>query len=53
MDKKACDVNPDSWIVGYLHMYVVAVNIKIFLVNSIENWRVMVCAENFSLVQSS
>lgn len=53
MDKKACDVNPDSWIVGYLHMYVVAVNIKIFLVNSIENCRVMVCAENFSLVLSS
>ena len=37
MGKKACDMTPHSWIVDYLYMFGVAVNIKNLLFNSMEN----------------
>ena len=41
--KKAYDIVPHSWIKG-LDLFGVAENIKTLLVNSMEKWRVMLCA---------
>ena len=44
--KKAYDVVPHSWIKEWLDLFGVADNIKTLLVNSMEKWRVMLCAGN-------
>ena len=49
--KKVYDMVPQSWIVECLDLFGIAENIKTFLVNSIENWKVMLCSENSSLGQ--
>ena len=40
---------PHSWTKEYLDLLGVAQNIKTLLVNSMEQWRVMLCAENSKL----
>ena len=40
---------PHSWISECLDLFGVAENIKILLVNSMERWRVMLCAGNSEL----
>ena len=47
--KKAYDVVPHSWIKVCLELFGVAQNVKILLFNSMENWRVMLCAGNSEL----
>ena len=45
--KKVCDMVPHSWIEECLDLFGVAENIKTLLVNSMEKWRVMLCAWEF------
>ena len=47
--KKAYDMMPHSWIKKCLDMFRVAENIKTLLVDTIEKWRVMLCAGNSEL----
>ena len=47
--KNAYDMVPHSWIKECLDLFGVAENIKTLLVNSIEKWRVMLCAGNSEL----
>ena len=47
--KKAYDMVPHSWIKECLELFGVAENIKTLLVNSMEKWRVMLCAGNSEL----
>ena len=47
--KKTYDIVPHSWIKECLELFGVAENIKTLLVNSMENWRVMLCARNSEL----
>ena len=47
--KKAYDMVPHSWIKECLELFGVAENIKTLLVNSMEKWRVMLCAGNSDL----
>ena len=47
--KKAYDMVPHSWIIGCLDLFGVAENIKSFLVNSMEKWKVMLCSGNSEL----
>ena len=47
--KKAYDMVPHSWIVECLDLFVVAENIKSWLLNSMEKWKVMLCSGNFEL----
>ena len=44
--KKACDMVPHSWIIKCLDLFEVAENIKSLLVNSMENWKVMLYSGN-------
>ena len=37
---------PHSWIIEHLDLFGVAENIKSLLVNSMENWKVMLCSGN-------
>ena len=45
--KKAYDLVSHSWIIEYLDFFGLAENIKSFLVNSMEEWKVMLCSGNF------
>ena len=47
--KKAYDMVPHSWIIECLNLFGVAENIKIFLVNSMEKWKTMLCSGNSDL----
>ena len=47
--KKAYDMVPHSWIIECLDLFGVAENIKSFLVNSMEKWKVMLCSWNSEL----
>ena len=47
--KKAYDMVPYSWIKECLEMFGVAENIKTLLVDSMEKWRVMLCARSSEL----
>ena len=47
--KKAYDMVPRSWIIECLDLFGVAENIKSFLVNSMEKWKVMLCSGNSGL----
>ena len=47
--KKAYDMVPRSWIIECLDLFGVAENIKSFLVNSMEKWKVMLCLGNTEL----
>ena len=47
--KKTYDMVPHSWMKEVEVFFGVAENIKILLVNSIEKWRVMLCAGNSEL----
>ena len=47
--KKAYDMVPHSWIIECLNLFGVAENIKSLLVNSMENWKVMICSGNSEL----
>ena len=47
--KKAYDMVLHSWIKECLELFGVAENIKTLLVNSMEKWRVMLCAGNSEL----
>ena len=47
--KKAYDMVPHSWIKECLDLFRIAENIKTLLVNSMEMWRVMLCAGNLEL----
>ena len=47
--KKAYDMVPHSWIKECLELFGVAENIKTLLVNSMQKWRVMLCAGNSEL----
>ena len=47
--KKAYDMVPHSWIKECLDLFGVAENIKNLLVNSLDKWRVMLCAGNSKL----
>ena len=47
--KKAYDMVPHSWIIECLDLFGVAENIKCFLVNSMEKWKVMLCSRNSEL----
>ena len=47
--KKAYDMVPHSRINECLDLFGVAENIETLLVNSMENWRVMLCAGNLEL----
>ena len=47
--KKVYDMVPHSWIKESLDLLVVAENIKTLLVNSMEKWRVILCAGNSEL----
>ena len=40
---------PHSWIIEHLDLFGVAENIKSLLVNSMENWKVMLCSGNSEL----
>ena len=44
--KKAYNMVPHSWIIECLDLFGVAENIKSLLVNSMENWTVMLCSGN-------
>ena len=50
--KKAYDMVLHSWIKECLELFGVAENIKTLLVNSMEKWRVMLCAGNSELEKS-
>ena len=47
--KKAYDMVPNSWIVESLDLFGVAENIKSLLVNSIEEWKGILCSGNCEL----
>ena len=47
--KKSYDVVPHSWIKECLELFGVPKNIETLLVNSMEKWRVMLCAGNSEL----
>ena len=47
--KKAYDMVPHSWIIECLDLFGAAENIKSLLVNSMENWKVMLCSGNSEL----
>ena len=47
--KKAYDMVPYLWIIECLDLFGVAENIKSFLVNSMEKWKVMLCSGNSEL----
>ena len=47
--KKAYDMVPHLWIIESLYLFGVAENIKSLLVNSMENWKVMLCSGNSEL----
>ena len=47
--KKTYDMVPHSWTKECLDLFGVAENIKTLLVNSMEKWRVMLCAGNSEL----
>ena len=47
--KKAYDMVPYLWIIESLDLFGVAENIKSFLVNSMEKWKVMLCSGNSEL----
>ena len=47
--KKAYDMIPHSWIIECLHLFGIAENIKSFLVNSMEKWKVMLCSGHSEL----
>ena len=47
--KKAYDMVPHSWIIEYLDLFGVAENMKSFLQNSQEKWKVMLCSGNSEL----
>ena len=47
--KKAYDMVSHSWIIECLYLFGVAENIKSLLVNSMENWKVMLCSGNSEL----
>ena len=47
--KKAYDMVSHSWIIKCLYLFGVADNIKSLLVNSMENWKVMLCSGNSEL----
>ena len=47
--KEADDMVPHSWIVECLDLFGVAENIKSLLVNSMENWKVILCSGNSEL----
>ena len=47
--KKAYDMVPHLWIKECLDLFGVADNVKTFFVNSMEKWRVMLCAGNSEL----
>ena len=40
---------PHSWIIEYLDLLGVAENIKSFLVNSMEEWKIILCSGNSEL----
>ena len=44
--KKVADMVPHLWSTECLELFEVAENIKTLLVNSMEKWRVMLCAGN-------
>ena len=46
---EAYDMVPHSWIKECLDLFGVAENIRALLVNSMEKWRVMLCAGNSEL----
>ena len=47
--KKVYDMVPHLWIIEFLDLFGVAENIKSFLSNSLEKWKVMLCSGNFEL----
>ena len=47
--KKASDIVPHSWIIECLDLFGVAENIKSLLVNSMEQWRLILCSGNSGL----
>ena len=47
--EKAYDMVPHSWIIKCLDLFGVAENNKRLLVNSMENWKVMLCSGNSEL----
>ena len=47
--KKVADMVPHLWSKECLELFEVAENIKTLLVNSMEKWRVMLCAGNSEL----
>ena len=47
--KKAYDMVPHPWIKECFDLFGVAENIKTLLVNSMEKWRLMLCAGNSKL----
>ena len=47
--KKAYDLVPHSCIIEYLDLFGVAENIKSLLLNSMEEWKVMLCSEKSGL----
>ena len=46
---KAYNMVPHSWIIECLDLFRVAKNIKSFLVNSMEKWKVKLCSGNSEL----
>ena len=49
--KKAYDMVPHSWIIEFLDLFGVAVNIKNLLLNSMEKWKVRICSGNSGLCE--
>ena len=47
--KKAYDMVPHLWIIECLDLLGVAENIKSFLVNSMEEWKIILCSGNSEL----
>ena len=47
--KKAYDMVPNSWTIECLDLFGVAENIKSFLPNIVEKWKVMLCSRHFEL----
>ena len=47
--KKAYNMVPHSWIKEYFELFGVAENIKTLLVNSMEEWKLTLCAKNSEL----
>ena len=47
--KKAYEMVPNSWIIECLDLFGVTENIKTFSVNSMENWKIMLCLGNSEL----